>query len=64
MLLIHGTADDVLSPMCSRQIYAAAKEPKELKLYPGAGHGLDDVRQEVLDLLVRWLPERLAGRTR
>ena len=60
MLLLHGTNDDVLSPMCSRQIYAAAKEPKEIKLYAGAGHGLDEVRQEVLDLLVRWIPEKLA----
>jgi hypothetical protein len=59
MLLIHGTNDDVLSPMCSRQIYAAANEPKEIKLYPGTGHGLDEVRQEVLDLLVRWIPEKL-----
>jgi hypothetical protein len=64
MLLIHGMADDVLSPMCSREIYAAAREPKELRLFPGAGHGLDAVRQEVLDLLVRWLPEKLAARTR
>ena len=61
MLLIHGTADDVLSPMCSRQIFAAAKHPKEIKLYEGANHGLDQVREEVLDLLVRWLPEKLAG---
>ena len=60
MLLIHGTNDDVLPDRCSRQIYAAAGEPKELKLYPGAGHGLDEVRQEVLDLLVRWIPEKLA----
>jgi hypothetical protein len=60
MLLIHGMNDDVLSPMCSRQIYAAAGEPKEIKLYPGTGHGLDEVRQEVLDLLVRWIPEKLA----
>jgi hypothetical protein len=63
MLLIHGMADDVLSPMCSRQLYAAAKEPKQIKLYPGTGHGLDEVRQEVLDLLVRWLPEKLAGKS-
>ena len=60
MLLIHGTNDTVLSDRCSRQIYAAAGEPKEIKLYPGAGHGLDEVRQEVLDLLVRWIPEKLA----
>jgi fermentation-respiration switch protein FrsA (DUF1100 family) len=61
MLLIHGTADTVLSANCSRQIYRAAKEPKEIKLYPGAGHGLDEVRQEVLDLLVSWIPQKLAG---
>jgi hypothetical protein len=60
MLLIHGMKDDVLSPICSRQIYAAAGEPKEIKLYPGTGHGLDEARQEVLDLLVRWIPEMLA----
>ena len=60
MLLIHGTNDTVLSDRCSRQIYATAGEPKEIKLYPGAGHGLDEVRQEVLDLLVRWIPEKLA----
>ena len=60
MLLIHGMNDDILSPICSRQIYAAAGEPKEIKLYPGTGHGLDEVRQEVLDLLVRWIPEKLA----
>ena len=59
MLLIHGTNDDVLSPMCSRQIYAASSQPKEIKLYAAAGHGLDEVRQEVLDLLVRWIPEKL-----
>ena len=61
ILLIHGTNDDVLSDRCSRQIFAAAGEPKEIKLYPGAGHGLDEVRQEVLDLLVRWIPQNLAN---
>jgi hypothetical protein len=64
MLLIHGTADEVLPDTCSRQIFASAREPKEIKLYPGAGHGLDEVRQEVLDLLVRWIPENLARRSR
>ena len=60
MLLIHGMNDDVLSPICSRQIFAAAGQPKELKLLPGNGHGLDESRQEILDLLVRWIPEQLA----
>lgn len=60
LLLIHGTNDDVLSPLCSSQLYALAGEPKELKLYAGAGHGLDEVRQELLDLLVAWIPQQLA----
>jgi pimeloyl-ACP methyl ester carboxylesterase len=59
MLLIHGTNDDVLSPMCSRQIYAARKSRRRSSCTPGTGHGLDEVRQEVLDLLVRWIPEKL-----
>jgi dienelactone hydrolase len=39
MLLIHGTNDTVLSDRCSRQIYAAAREPKEIKLYPAPDTG-------------------------
>jgi fermentation-respiration switch protein FrsA (DUF1100 family) len=60
MLLIHGTDDDVLPVECSRQIFAAAREPKELKLFEGAGHGLDSARQQIIDLLVQWIPENLA----
>jgi hypothetical protein len=59
MLLIHGTADDVLPARCSEQIYAMAREPKEIRLLPGNGHGLDESRQEVLDLLLSWIPRQL-----
>ena len=59
MLLVHGTNDQVLPDACSRRVYFMAREPKELKLYPGAGHGLDEVREDLLDLLVTWIPERL-----
>jgi alpha/beta superfamily hydrolase len=61
MLLIHGTADRVLPFACSEEIYADAHEPKELRLFKGAGHNLDEARQEVLDLLVHWIPQQLAG---
>lgn len=61
MLLVHGTADRVLPDLCSRQVFERAREPKELVLYPGAGHGLDEVREELLQLLVRWLPGQLAA---
>jgi pimeloyl-ACP methyl ester carboxylesterase len=59
MLLVHGTNDRVLPDACSRAVYAAAGEPTELVLYPGAGHGLDEAREELMDLLVRWIPAHL-----
>ena len=59
LLLVHGEADEVLSPECSRRIYAWAREPKELVLYPGAGHGLRECAEEVYGLLRAWLPRRL-----
>ncbi|HTE19114.1 MAG TPA: alpha/beta hydrolase [Armatimonadota bacterium] len=61
MLLIHGTADEVLPDTCSRRVYEHAGEPKELVLYPGARHGLDEAREEILELLERWLPEKLSA---
>jgi uncharacterized protein len=61
MLLIHGMEDDVLPDLCSRQVFARAREPKELRLFPGARHGLDEAREEVLGLLVEWLSEHLKG---
>ncbi len=59
LLLIHGTNDEVLPDACSRQVFARAGEPKELKLYRGARHGLDEVREELLDVLVSWIPAHL-----
>ncbi len=59
LLLVHGTNDEVLPDACSRQVFARAGEPKELRLYRGARHGLDEVREELLDLLVSWIPARL-----
>ncbi|MDB6122260.1 MAG: phospholipase [Pedosphaera sp.] len=59
LLLIHGTVDEVLPDLCSRRVFAEAKPPKELKLYDGAHHGLDEVREELLDFLVDWIPGHL-----
>ena len=59
LLLIHGEADTVLPAACSRQLYAAAQEPRELVLYPGAGHGLDEcapaLHAKVYDYIVQAL---------
>ena len=61
LLLLHGSADEVLSDACSRYIYAHAKEPKELRLYPGCGHGLDECREQVDTEVVGWLVKQLVG---
>ena len=57
LLLLHGTADEVLPDRASRDIYARAKEPKRLKLYPGCRHGLDQCRDELDRDLLAWIRE-------
>jgi pimeloyl-ACP methyl ester carboxylesterase len=51
LLLVHGTADSALPDRCSRQLYALAAEPKELVLYEGAGHGLNEAAAPLRALL-------------
>ena len=55
LLLVHGTADNVLDCAASRDIYDRAEEPKRLVLYEGAGHGLMECREELFELLEGWL---------
>lgn len=38
-LMMHGSADDFISPKYSQQLYQAAPPPKQLWLVPGADHG-------------------------
>jgi esterase/lipase len=57
---VHGTADEILSDVCSRDIYARANEPKELRLFNGCRHGLDECRDQVDQVVVEWLVTRLA----
>lgn len=38
VLFIHGTADRLVPDVMSQKLYAAASEPKQLLLIPGAGH--------------------------
>jgi fermentation-respiration switch protein FrsA (DUF1100 family) len=54
LLLIHGTADGVLPYRLSQDLYTRAGEPKELILYPGDGHGVEQHRQELLEKLHGW----------
>lgn len=59
ILFIHGTNDEILPDRCSRCVFSEAHEPKEIKLYPGARHGLDEAREEIIKLLSKWIPEKL-----
>ncbi|HEY2106671.1 MAG TPA: alpha/beta hydrolase [Candidatus Binataceae bacterium] len=59
LLLIHGTGDIVLSDQSSRMIFERAGEPKTLRLFPGADHGLTQVGEEVHDLVRQWLIEKV-----
>ncbi len=59
LLLMHGEADEVLPASCSQDIYARAGDPKELILYPGCWHGLDQCRDALDRDLTRWLKEVL-----
>ena len=59
LLLLHGTADEILSHRCSENIYARARQPKELLLYSGCRHGLDECREQVDEAVVDWLRKEL-----
>jgi dipeptidyl aminopeptidase/acylaminoacyl peptidase len=61
LLLLHGTGDTTLPDSCSRQLYAAAGEPKKLVLYPGDNHGIAHHAADMLDTLYRWSLDLLTG---
>ena len=46
-LMIHGSDDKVLPVYCSEEVYQKAHDPKQIVLCEGAGHGLDEVSEEV-----------------
>ena len=61
LLLIQGAEDNLTTPDNARAIYAAAGEPKELYLVPGAGHDtiLQVGGQAYLDKLVTFFTASL-----
>lgn len=59
ILLIHGTADELLSDRCSHDLFARAGEPKQLILYEGCRHGLDQCRDALDHDLGLWLEDML-----
>ena len=59
LLLIHGDRDRNLPVRSSWHIFERAKEPKDIVIYKGSGHFLRECRQELYELLRRWLIDKL-----
>ena len=59
ILLVHGERDTVLSQESSLKIFEWAEEPKELRLIPENGHGLQESAQEIRQLVSEWLVQHL-----
>src|SRR5277367_1773533 len=59
LLLIHGTADTILSHESSQALYDRAGEPKTIRILPGVGHGLSEASDEVFDLVSDWLMQKV-----
>ena len=61
LLVVHGKADTRLPFSCAVAIHDWAKDPRELVLYEGAEHRLDECRDELMDLLREWIPGKLSA---
>jgi len=62
LLVVHGKGDTRLPYTCSMQIHEWAREPKELVLYDGAEHRLEECAEELEALLRNWIPATLSQR--
>ena len=60
-LFVHGTADELLRPTCSQYAFELAREPKRLRLYAGARHGLDEAADEIRAEVRGWVVDHLCG---
>ncbi|HXW85205.1 MAG TPA: hypothetical protein VEJ86_12410 [Candidatus Binataceae bacterium] len=59
LLLIHGTADLVLSHESSQAIFDRAREPRRLELIPEADHGYSAHAERLFELVAEWLAATL-----
>jgi len=57
LLLVHGDADELIPLEHAHRLYQKAKEPKELKIIPGAKHKLR-LEKAATDFVLDWLKVR------
>jgi pimeloyl-ACP methyl ester carboxylesterase len=60
LLIVHGDQDRYFPPEHARQLYMAAREPKELWLLPGMGHAESACSQDLVDRIARWVAQATA----
>jgi len=57
LLLVHGDADELIPLGHAHKLYHKAKEPKELKIIPGARHKIR-LEEEAVAFVLDWLKAR------
>jgi dipeptidyl aminopeptidase/acylaminoacyl peptidase len=57
LLLVHGDADELIPLEHAHKLYQKAKEPKELKIIPGAKHKMR-LEKAAMDFVLDWLKAR------
>jgi pimeloyl-ACP methyl ester carboxylesterase len=60
LLIVHGDQDLYFPPEHARQLYMAAREPKELWLLPGMAHAESACSQDLVDRIARWVDQAAA----
>ena len=60
LLIVHGDKDLYFPAEHARQLYMAAREPKELWLLPGMGHAESACTQDLVDRIARWVDQATA----
>jgi fermentation-respiration switch protein FrsA (DUF1100 family) len=55
LLIVHGAKDHYLPPEHARQLYRAAREPKDLWLLPDMGHAEAACSSELVDRIYGWI---------
>ena len=61
LLVVHGKSDTRLSYSCGVEIHDWAQEPKQLVLYEGTEHRLEECKDELESLLLEWIPTTLTS---
>jgi fermentation-respiration switch protein FrsA (DUF1100 family) len=57
---VHGEKDHYFPPEHARQLYMAAREPKDLWLIPDMGHAEVACGQQLVDRIGRWIGQAVS----